>query len=180
MKPGFEDIHLKKPAKVRINAKVAFAKATPLSVAQGLISPPGGERFTGDTVTFHGPPPSRVVQGGKRKLELVVNGVPQHSWEVPADGSEHDIECEVAITQSSWVALRQFPQLHTNPVNVIIQGKPIRVSRESALWCAETIHQLWRNRSHTIKEGERMDARRAFDEALSIYDRIAKESPSKR
>jgi hypothetical protein len=180
MEPGYEDIHLTEPAKVRINAKVAFANATPLSIAQGLISPPGGERFTGDTVTFHGPPPSRVMHGGNRKLELGVNGVPQYSWVIPADGSEHDLVCEVPITQSSWVALRQFPQLHTNPVNVIIQDKPIRVARESALWCAETIHQLWRNRSHTVKEGERIDARRVFDEALSIYDRIARESPSKR
>ncbi|MBT4276272.1 MAG: CehA/McbA family metallohydrolase [Verrucomicrobia bacterium] len=175
--PGFGDVHMSGPATVRIRAKLAFASATPLSVAQGLISPPGGDRFTGDTVTFHGPPPDGDLQGGNRKVELVVNGVSQHAWVIPADGAEHERVFEVPISQSSWVALRQFPQLHTNPVNVIVQDRPIRVSRESALWCAETIHQLWRNRSHAIKEGERMDARRAFDKALSIYDRIAQESP---
>lgn len=178
--PGLGDIHLLKPTSIQIKAKVAFAEETPLSVAQGLINPPGGERFKGDTVTFHGPPPNQLMHGGTRKVELVVNGIPQHAWEIPADGLEHEIQCEVPIFRSSWVALRQFPQMHTNPVNVLVQNKPIRVSRESAFWCAETIHQLWRSRGHTIKQGERMDARRAFDEALSIYERIAEESPTNR
>ena len=39
---------------------------------------------------------------------------------VPADGKLHDMKFEVPIERSSWVALRQFPQLHTNPVNVIV------------------------------------------------------------
>lgn len=177
-KPGFGDVNLRKPGSVQIHATVAFAAETPVTVAQGLITPPGGERFTGDTVTFHGPPPTGQNKGGSRKVELVVNGQAVHSWEVPADGKEYMLNCTTEVDRSSWVALRHFPQLHTNPVNVIVQQKPIRISKESALWCAETIHQLWRSRGHTVAPEEREAARKAFDTALDIYAKIAEESPS--
>ena len=45
-------------------------------------------------------------------------------------------------------ALRQFPQLHTNPLNVQIGDAPIRASRRSALWCIETIERLREQRRH--------------------------------
>lgn len=178
--PGFGEVHLPNQCSVHIRATAAFASETPETVAQGLIDPPGGRRFTGDTVTFHGPPPSGQKDGGYREVELVINGEVAHTWSVPADGREHAVECQVDIDQSSWVALRHFPQMHTNPVNVVVNHKPIRISRESARWCAETIHQLWRTRSHTIHPDERKAARKAFDEALRIYDEIASESPSTR
>ena len=50
--------------------------------------------------------------------------VAQHS--VPADGEIHDLRFTVPVVHSSWIALRQFPQLHTNPVNVIVGSKPIQ------------------------------------------------------
>ena len=53
---------------------------------------------------------------------------------------------DVNIDKSSWVALRHFPQMHTNPVNVIVGGKPIRASRDSAKWCIGVIEQLWKVR----------------------------------
>ena len=52
-------------------------------------------------------------------------------------------------------------------------SKPIRASRDSALWCIETIHQLWRSRQHLIPEPERAAARTAFDEAIAKYRLIA-------
>jgi hypothetical protein len=45
----------------------------------------------------------------------VVNGLPIASREVPADGREHQLEFPVPIARSSWIALREFPQLHTIP-----------------------------------------------------------------
>ncbi len=178
--PGFGEVTLPKPGSVDIQANVSFAPETPETVAQGLIAPPGGRRFAGDTVTFHGPPPSGQKTGGSRIVELVINGEVAHSWSVPADGGVHALERQVDIERSSWVALRHFPQLHTNPVNVIIDEQPIRISRESALWCAETIHQLWRSRGHTIHPDEREAARLAFDRALKTYAEIAANSPSTR
>lgn len=176
MRPGNGEIHLAESDYVDIEAKVAFAPETPLSVAQGRVIPSAGPRFVGDTVTFHGPPTSGVEEGGQRTVEIVVNGLPVASKVVAANGQVHSLSFQVEIERSSWIALRHFPQLHTNPVNVIVDEKPIRASRESALWCAETIEQLWRSRESKIAEDERKAARAAFDRAIETYRKIADEA----
>ncbi len=56
--------------------------------------------------------------------------------EIEADGELRDLEFDVPLQQSSWVALRILPSSHTNPVFVEIAGKPIRASRASAEWCS--------------------------------------------
>ncbi|HEY1859577.1 MAG TPA: CehA/McbA family metallohydrolase, partial [Gemmataceae bacterium] len=61
--PGFGDVELKKPGEVKIKAKVAFAATTPLGTSIGANLPPAKSR----------------------KVELVVNGMPIASEEVPAD-----------------------------------------------------------------------------------------------
>jgi hypothetical protein len=83
----------------------------------------------------------------------------------------------VPVERSSWVALRHFPQLHTNPVNVLVAGKPIRASRKSALWCAATIEQLWRVRGPGIAREERGEAEKTFRRAIEAYRAIAAECP---
>jgi len=102
-------------------------------------------------------------------VEIVLNGEVVAKQEVSADGSLHDLSFEVEVQRSSWIALRQFPQLHTNPVDVLVGGKPIRASRSSALWCAESIELLWDNRSRFIAESERPAARAAYDRAVALY-----------
>ena len=174
--PGFDDVHLAAPGKVRIRAKVAFAPELPRAVAHGMIIPPDGKRFVGDTVTLHGPRTDEVTGGGQRLVEIVVGGKAVATKEVLADGQVHDWDLEIEIHRSDWVALRQFPQLHTNPVNVLVGGQPIRVSRASALWCIETIEQLWRTRQRAIAESERAEARRTYDEAIGKFRRIAQEA----
>ncbi len=174
--PGFGDVRMDAPGKVRVRSKIAFAAETPRAVAHGPIIPPGGKRFVGDTVTLHGPRLDETTPGGQRVIEIVVNGTVVASQQVPADGQAHDLEFEIPIRQSSWVALRHFPQLHTNPVNVIVSGRPIRASRSSALWCIETIEQLWRTRERAIAEAERPEARRSFDEAIEKFRAIAQEA----
>jgi len=176
--PGYNDLLLAAPDKVRIRAAVAFAPELPAAVAHGMMFPPDGKRFVGDTVTLHGPRTEEVIRGGQRLVEIVVNGKPVATKEVLADGQAHDLDFEIQIHQSSWVALRQFPQLHTNPVHVLVGGKPIRASRTDALWCIETIEQLWRAREGAIAASERAEARRTFDEAIEKFRRIAKEAPN--
>ena len=88
---------------------------------------------------------------------------------VPADGKIHSLQFDVPVEKSSWIALRQFPQLHTNPVNVIVADQPIRASRESALWCAETIKLLWKNRHLKIAESERKTAGQTYQRAIQTY-----------
>ena len=158
-----------------VRAKVAFAPELPRAVAYGTQMPGGGRRDVGDTRVLHTPRNDDVVRGGMRLVEIVKNGQVVGEAEVPADGEAHDLEFDVDVSQSSWIALRQFPQLHTNPVNVIVGGKPIRASRDSALWCAETIKLLWKNRSRFIAEDERAAARAAYDRAIERYLQIASE-----
>ena len=66
--------------------------------------------------------------------------------------------------------------MHTNPVNVIVAGKPIRASKASAQWCIGVIEQLWRVRAKDIKADERAEAEKTFKKALGIYQKIASES----
>ena len=174
--PGFDDLHLAAPGNVRIRAKIAFAPELPRAVAHGMIVPLEGKRLVGDTVTLHGPRTDEIIGGGRRLVEIVVNGKAVARREVLADGQAHDWDLEIEIDQSSWVALRHFPQLHTNPVNVLVGGKPIRASRADAIWCIETIEQLWRTRERTIAAFERDEARKTFDEAIRKFRRIANEA----
>jgi hypothetical protein len=152
--PG-DAVTMESSGPVKIQAQVAFASTTPLGTANGGTVPTG---------------PNRLV-------ELVVNGQVVASQEVPADDKVHDLSFSIDIDQSSWIALRQFPQLHSNPVNVIVGGKPIRASRKSALWCIGTIEQLWRVRGAGILESEREEAHETFQRAIEQYRRIAAEAP---
>lgn len=174
--PGNDDVTLDAPASVSIEAKVAFAAEQPNAVAYGGIMPSGGRRVVGDTRLLHAPRDSGIQRGGNRKVEIIVNGNVVDSREIPADGQIHDLKFDVPIQQSSWVALRQFPQLHTNPVNVIVGQKPIRASAASARWCEETIHLLWKNRERFIAEDERPEARATYDRAIETYRKIAAET----
>lgn len=153
-KPIGDKVDLKTPQKVKVKAKVAFANDVALGTANGAETPKGNQRL----------------------VELIVNGQPVASKEVPADDKEHDLTWDIDIPRSSWVALRQYPQLHTNPVNVLIDGAPIRASRKSAQWCIGTIEQLWRVRNGVIAESERAEAQKTFQWAIERYRKIAAES----
>ncbi|HEV3486975.1 MAG TPA: CehA/McbA family metallohydrolase, partial [Vicinamibacterales bacterium] len=172
-----DEVQLVGPGQVAVKTVVAFSPETPLEPAYGSALPVGGRRHVGDTILKRettGPDP--LYRRGRRLVEVVVNGGVAATREVPADGGQHAIEVTVPIERSSWVAVRQFPQLHTNPVNVIVAGKPIRASRESALWALACVDQLWRVRARRIAPAERLDAERAYEEARATYRRIAEEA----
>jgi hypothetical protein len=172
-----DEVQLAAPGSVRVKANVAFSPETPLEPAYGGVIPVGGRRHVGDTILMREPlAPDPVYRRGQRLIEVVVNGRVAASREVPADGGQHLVEFTVPIERSSWIALRQFPQLHTNPVHVLVGGKPIRASRESAEWAIACIDQLWRSRSGRIAPAERGDAERAYEEARAIYRRNAAEA----
>ncbi len=152
--PG-DKVSLDQPGKVNVKARVAFATETSLGTANG----------------------GQVPQGKTRLVEVIVNGKVAATKEVPADDKEHDLNFDIAVDQSAWVALRHFPQMHTNPVNVMVKGAPIRASRKSALWCIGTIEQLWRVRNGVIAAQERDEAQRVFQAAIQKYRKIAEESP---
>jgi hypothetical protein len=176
-----DELRLATPGRVTVKATVAFSPDTPLEPAYGGVIPVGGRRHVGDTIIMRDTlSPDPVYQRGQRLVEVVVNGRVAGSREVPADGREHAVEFSVPIEGSSWIALRQFPQLHTNPVTVLVAGRPIRASRASAQWALACIDQLWRMRARQIAPAERADAEKAYDEARAIYRRAAAESPVER
>ncbi|MBM81424.1 MAG: hypothetical protein CMJ78_12655 [Planctomycetaceae bacterium] len=175
-RPGFEDINLKKSGYVNVTAEVSFAPEIPRAVAYGMLTPSAGKRMVGDTINLHAPRATQMVKGGKRSVEIVMNGEVVARMAVEADGKPHRFQMEIPVEKSSWIALRQFPQLHTNPVIVKVDNKPIRASRKSARWCAETIKLLWKNRHMKIAESERDAALASYQKAIKKYEQIAEES----
>jgi hypothetical protein len=174
-----DELRLASPGTVTVSAKVAFSPETPLESPYGGAIPVGGPRYVGDTVIKRDTQSlDRTYARGRRLVEVVVNGRVAASAEVPADGHEHAVRFAVPVPRSSWVALRQFPQLHTNPVTVLVAGKPIRASRASAEWALACIDQLWRVRARRIASDQRADAEQAYEQAREIFRRIAAESPA--
>jgi hypothetical protein len=109
-------------------------------------------------------------------LEVIVNGYPVARQIVPADGSARDVGFEIPIERSSWVALRIFPHAHTNPVFVIVDDKPIRASKRSALWFRRCVDQCWKVKEKTYDADEHEQAVAAYDHARKVYDRLIEES----
>ncbi len=156
------------------NGIVAFAAEPAVTLPIGEVEgQPLAANVKRITETLHGPRSDKAVAGGERLIEIIVNGRAVASRKVPADGKIHDLKFQIPIAQSSWVALRQFRQLHTNPVNVLVADTPIRASRESARRCEEVIDLLWKNRERVIAESEREKAKLTFEKAKAAYRTIS-------
>ena len=87
----------------------------------------------------------------------------------------NDLEFNVDIQFSSWVAVRILPSAHTNPVFVTVGDTPIRVSRRSAEWCLASVDQCWKNKERFIAKGEMDDALSAYEHARQTYKKLIKE-----
>jgi hypothetical protein len=74
------------------------------------------------------------------------------------------------------VALRIYPSAHTNPVFVLVDGKPIRASKKSAEWCLKSVDQCWSKKEPLIRTAEKDAAMKAYDVARQAYKRILSES----
>ena len=119
---------------------------------------------------------ARIAEDRTVPVELIVNGQAVDRYEIVADGQIVPVQFEASIDRSSWVALRIFPSSHTNPVFVIVGGKPIRASRRSAQWCLEAVEVCWNQKVDRIREEERETARKAYDVAAQMYQKILEES----
>jgi hypothetical protein len=118
---------------------------------------------------------ARVGTSRKVPVEVVVNGEPVAKQEVEADGTFRDLEFDVRIDRSSWVALRVYPTSHTNPVWVIVGGKPVRASKRSAEWCLKGVDTCWGQKERAIRPAELDEARKAYDVAREAYRKILAE-----
>ena len=104
--------------------------------------------------------------------------MPVDTTEIDADGSWKDVNFNYAFNRSSWVALRVYPSSHTNPVFVIVDGKPI-VSAKSAEWCSKAVDQCWKMKQSKIRKEEQLEAEAAYKKAKEVYDNMVKEATGK-
>ena len=108
-------------------------------------------------------------------MELVVNGKPIARKNIVADGSVQDIAFEVPVERSSWLAVRILVSSHSNPIFILVDGKPIRASRQSAQWCLAAVDQCWTQKAPKISKAELNDAQAAYDHAREVYTKLVVE-----
>jgi hypothetical protein len=109
-------------------------------------------------------------------VEIVVDGIPLARKNIVADGQVRDLEFDVPVERSSWIAARILPSSHTNPIFVIVNGKPMRPLRASAEWCLAAVDQCWTQKAPKISARELTDARQAYDHAREVYRKLIAES----
>ncbi len=165
------EVKLRNPATVRVAAKVAAR------LDEGPNDVIRQRRY--DAQPYWHLERARIGQSREVPVEVVINGYPAARKNIVADGTLRDIAFDLPIERSSWVALRILPSSHTNPIFVIIDGKPIRADRRSAEWCLKAVDQCWGQKSPRISAKERTEAEAAYEHARQVYRRILAESEVK-
>ena len=92
------------------------------------------------------------------------------------DGRSHLLDFTVNDVRSSWLAVRILPSSHTNPIWVLVAGKPVRASRRSAEWCRKGVDQCWSQKERFIKRDELEQAKADDEHARRTYQRLINES----
>ncbi len=165
------EVALKAPGKVKVQARVAaLLEPEPTPATEAIRKRPLTQKPYWDI--------ERARLGNTRTVpvEVVVNGYVVDRKEIVADGSEQEVSFEVPIKHSSWVCLRIFPTSHTNPIFVLVDGKPIRASKRSAEWCIKAIERCWEQKKPQIRKAEQTEAKKAYDEATVHYRKILEEA----
>jgi len=118
---------------------------------------------------------ARIGDTREVPVELIVNGKAVARKTLLADGAARDISFDVPIEKSSWVSMRILGSSNTNPIFVVVDGKPIRASRDSAEWCLAAVNQCWTQKAPKISKAELPDAIKAYDHARAVYKRLVQE-----
>jgi hypothetical protein len=155
------ELRLDGPATVRVTAKVAaFLEEQ---------SNPNLQHLAVDQKPYWHLERARVGETREVALEVIINGYPAAKTNFLADGVLRDVAFDVKIERSSWVALRILPSSHTNPMWVLIGGKPFSPSRRSLEWCLKGVDQCWSQKKRFIKATEKQDAEQAYEHARVAY-----------
>jgi len=120
---------------------------------------------------------ARIGSTRQVPVELVMNGKPIARKEVLADGTVQEVSFDAPVERSSWLAMRILASSHTNPIFVLVDGKPIRASRQSAEWCLAGVNQCWTQKAPKISKAELPDAQAAYDHAREVYTKLIAECP---
>jgi hypothetical protein len=118
---------------------------------------------------------ARIGNTREVPVEMVMNGKPVARKNIVADGSVQDLALDVPVERSSWLAVRILGSSHTNPIFVLVDGKPIRASRRSAQWCLAGVNQCWTQKAPKISKAELPDAQAAYDHAREVYTKLIAE-----
>jgi hypothetical protein len=118
---------------------------------------------------------ARIGNTRQVPVELVMNGKTVARKDIVADGAIQDVTFEVPVERSSWLAWRILGSSHTNPIFVLVDGKPIRASRQSAQWCLAAVNQCWTQKAPKISKAELSDAQKAYDHAREVYTKLISE-----
>jgi hypothetical protein len=164
---GEGDLLLHEPSEIRVHALIAARlEPTPPSDVEAIRNAPVN-RWNLEN--------ARIGSTRDIAVELVVNGIAVDKLIITADGEPGMLNFITKVKRSSWIALRILPSAHTHPVFVLVDGRPVRASRRSALWCRKSVDKLWSVKSPFMRDRERADASRAYDHARSAYERIGAE-----
>ncbi len=161
---GESELKLAAPGMVKATAQVAAflpEKPTPAPDRRGLSS--------------WNLEKARIPDTRDVKVEVVVNGQSVGSKAIVADGTMREVSFDVKIDKSSWMAMRILPSSHTNPVFVIVDGKPVRASKKSAEWCLKGVDQCWSQKERFYAAAEMNDAKAAYEHARTEYRRLVQE-----
>ncbi|WP_263413026.1 CehA/McbA family metallohydrolase [Terriglobus aquaticus] len=118
---------------------------------------------------------ARIGDSRNVPVELIVNGKTAGRLVIRADGTPQPIRMTAQIEQSSWLALRIYPSAHTNPVVVSVAGRPVRASKDSAMWCRKGVDVCWEQKRQRIRPEEMRAAAEHFDHARRVYDAMVAE-----
>lgn len=165
------EVHLATPGAVTVTATVA-AYLDPTQDAAGAEIVAQG---TNGRPYWH-VEKARIGQSRKVPIELVVNGYAVARREIEADGAFQPITFQQDIPASSWVALRILASVHTNPIFVLVGGKPLRASKRSAAWCRAAVDRCWQMKEPAIRKEEKATAQAAYDVARQYYDKVMTEA----
>ena len=166
------EVHLNQPEKVQVTASLAaWLPATQTEQALEIKN-----RRLDEKPYWH-IERSRIGTSRTVPVELIVNGQAVAKQDLTADGNWNDLHWDIQIEQSSWIALRIFPSMHTNPIFVHVDQKPIQPSKQSAQWCRDAVDVCWNKKRPLIRPEEREAAQAAYNAAREYYDRAIALSP---
>jgi hypothetical protein len=166
-----KDVRIDAPRPVKVRTRVAaYLDPEPTVEGKAVRSRSLGEK------AYWSVDRARIGETRTVPVEVVVNGRAVARREVEADGKFRDLELDVPIERSSWVALRVYPSSHTNPVFVLVGDTPIRASKRSAEWCLKGVDRCWSQKERLTRPAEREEARKAYDHARASYRKILAEA----
>jgi hypothetical protein len=178
---GGADVRLDAPGRVKATLKAAALlpeQRDPAIRPYGdVIGQAGGKgsRWAAELKPFWHVERARLGETRNVAVEIVVNGHPVAKKTLEADGRTRDLEFEIPIQRSSWVAARILGTAHANPIWVTVAGKPVRASRRSVDWCLQSVERCWSQKERMIATPEKADAVAAYDHARKVYRRILEE-----